>query len=118
MYTSALQDRGVTGLGSSEWVGGGELGYDGRGWYVTGLGLSEWVGGGELGDGGRGWYGWFFGCGDGGGEQGMMVDGLPYRVLGCGSVVYTCGSAVARWIVSIHIGVPLLWRNSAPFTSS
>ena len=113
----------ILNLGSSEWVGGGELGYDGRGGYgwVFGCGEScihlgkcseamdiecthrrctfvvsldlrrgEWVGGGELGHDGRA------------GTAGFLC---------VGGVAYTCGCAVRRWMLSVHVGVALSWLH-------
>jgi len=46
----------------------------------------------------------------------MMDGGFPYGVLGLGIVVYTWGSGIKRWILSLHIGVH--HHNLAPPTHS
>ena len=39
----------------------------------------------------------------------MMVGGGTAGFSGVGRVVYTWGSVVTRWILSVHIGVALSW---------
>ena len=41
----------------------------------------------------------------------MMIEGGTLGFLGVWGVIYTWGSVVTRWILSVHIGVALSWRH-------